>query len=176
MKLIALFVCALLLGSGKTNSVNKKLKLGILKNSPSMISEALKMGANPNQEVRPGRSLLMEASYKGRFNQVKELIKNGANVNYIGSGIQSALINAVNGGSLKVVKHLVENGAKVNHQNKKGSTPLLIAVLKNQLEMVKYLLSKGADPTKPGLGKKDIRSMVLETNDELLKELFKIKK
>ena len=175
MKLFSLLICALILGSAKLSSSDKNLKLGILKNSPTMISESLKMGANANLEISEGRSLLMEASYKGRFNQVKELIKNGASVNYIGKKKQTALLQAASGNHLKVVKHLVERGAKVNHENSSGTTALKISVLSENLEMVKYLLSKGADATKPGLGKKDIRSLVKESNNKELKDLFEKK-
>jgi ankyrin repeat protein len=173
VKIISLVVAILLLSSGKVTNKDTQLRLGILKNSPSQVSEALKMGANPNQEVVKGRSLLMEASFKGRFTQVKTLIQNGAKVNYRGKNGQTALIQAANGGNLRVLKHLVSQGAKINHKTSSGSTALKVAVLSENIEMTKYLLGKGADAAMPGLGKKDIRSLAKESKNKNLLELFK---
>lgn len=163
----------ILLSSGMIVNADMQLKVGVLKNSPAQISEALKKGANPNQEVRKGRSLLMEAAFRGRFTQVKTLIQNGAKVNFLGKDGQTALIQAANGGNVRVVKHLVSQGAKVNHKSKSGTTALKVAVLSENIEMVKYLLTKGADATLPGHGKKDIRSLAKESKNKKLLELFK---
>lgn len=160
------------IGKTKESSIDRQLKRGVISNSRTLLDESLKMGANPNLSVSEGRSLLMEASYKKRFYHVKELIKYGAKVNYKGNGRQTALHQAAKAGSIKIVTHLLNQGAKINAQAKSGTTALKIAVLSENVEMVKLLLSRGADPTMPGMGNKDIRSLGLESVNPEIKALF----
>ena len=99
-----------------------------------------------------GRTPLMYAAGKGRFDVVKYLIDHGADVSKEDGYKQTALHYASTNGHLNVVEELLNKGAKVDVENEYCFTPLLLTAKSgyNDVSLYVYLIDHGAD-----VGKKD---------------------
>lgn len=91
--------------------------------------------------------MLLDASWKGEFNNVKLAIKNGADVNIKKKNGFTPLMYATQENHKEIVEHLLYKGASINVQDNLGYTALIWASINNCKEVVKYLVDKGADTT-----------------------------
>jgi hypothetical protein len=87
------------------------LSLGIIRNSPEMVSVLLEHGADCNQKSAQGDTVLMNAAYFGRTEIVNILIEHGADVDARNESNESALEVAREGKHIAVVALLVGTGA-----------------------------------------------------------------
>ncbi|HFA48720.1 MAG TPA: ankyrin repeat domain-containing protein [Bacteroidetes bacterium] len=97
---------------GQDSSKNKKLFNGAERGNIHQIQKALDKGANIEARNSYGRTPLMIAAKKGRFEAVKYLIENGADINATNeeySIITYASSSKQN--SLAIQEYLLENGA-----------------------------------------------------------------
>ena len=117
------------------------------------LKDLLKSGADINQTLRDGTTLLMVAIQNGHDAIVKELIKAGADVNKRQNESFTALIYAVFLGNETAVRILLANGADVNmghslpssEGSSGGQTALTLASQRKNISMCKLLLSLGAN-------------------------------
>lgn len=90
---------------------------------------------------------LIEASRKGRIDDVRSLINAGAYVDERGIVVHiTPMIHAAKEGHVEVVRMLFEAGATVNIQDETGKTALLAACSWGHLEIAQLLLDAGASP------------------------------
>lgn len=133
------------LGAAKedTTSAQAQLFEAIEKGNLSDVSNAIKNGANINEQDKNGNTPLNKASQNGHLEIVKFLIKYGADVNKSGNDGWTPLHGASHNGHLEIVKFLVKNGADINRKTTISErTPSYIAKFQQHQEIADYLESK----------------------------------
>lgn len=93
-----------------------------------------------------GKTMLMDASQKGRLEVMDYLLSHGANTEQTDAQGKSALFYASMAGNLAAVERLVSYKADINKQDIQGWTALFHATSKGQTKVADYLIKKGADP------------------------------
>jgi len=111
----------------------------------SVLTYALSMGLDPNEETLSGTTPLRLAVQEGHIECVQALLDAGALVNRDGES-SSALHHAAYSGNVDMVRLLVNAGADVDNANVRitGDTPLMSAVAQGNAECVGELISLGA--------------------------------
>ncbi len=120
----------------------KQLVRRIIIGDLEAIKEAIKNGANINEEDRSGFTSLHIAAQKGRKAIVEYLIKElGFDVNLSTNNGRTALYFASCGGYIEIVKYLVkECKADVDLATDFGETPLLVALQEGRQATARYLI------------------------------------
>lgn len=117
--------------------------------SPEIISQMLKNGANVNIQDDLGGTPLLAASLSSKSPEIiKILLKNGANINIKTKEGNNALHMAVmyNCHSIDVIKTLVKYGLDVNSKDNMGATPLIKAASTCKTpDILKILIDNGAN-------------------------------
>jgi hypothetical protein len=90
-------------------------------------------------------SSFLDASRKGKINDVKKYLEDNTDVNYSEKNGETALMLAAGNGHTDVVRLLIKNGADVNLTDYRERSALVEAAWRGQLEVVKLLLDNGAD-------------------------------
>ncbi len=105
----------------------------------------LARGADPNEEMRFGRTPFKEAARRGDLKMVKILVDGGAEINPRNRGDGSALLEAAKKGHAKVVEFLLTRGADVRAGTRYDGTPLIAAADGHHLQVMRLLVEHGAD-------------------------------
>ena len=140
---------------GKLDKVKKYIKEGydVNKTSKGFFAEY-------------GRTPLMCAAGKGRFDVVKYLIDHGADVSKNTAWKKrTALHTASESGYLKVVEALLSKGAEINVEDEDRCTPLMLAAERGHIDMLLYLIDHGADVSKKGWKKQTALHYASESGD-----------
>lgn len=135
------------------------LTMGIVKNDPDLVWQALRQGEDPNRRysyeedndsITVPNSVytitpIVQAAVIGSLPITKLLVEHGADVNLCQKNGESALDNAANRGNVELASFLLEHGADPNLRKPYG-TPLALA---DGTAVMKVLLDYGADPNIP---------------------------
>jgi cytohesin len=105
----------------------------------------LDKGADVNQKLDTGETVLHVAAWNGNAKMVQALLKAKANFAATDKSGYTPLHLAAWNGHAEAVKALLNAGAKADASVKGGSTPLHVAAWKGHYEVVKALLDKKAD-------------------------------
>ncbi len=106
------------------------------------LTKILSAGADVNQQLKNGETLLTAAILARNINLLNFLIKNGADVNKSMRDGQSPLSLACNNNFKEIVNLLLENGADVNQVKNKWWSPMYIASSHGNKEIVTRLLKE----------------------------------
>ncbi len=121
-----------LLATGKVTNPEKYFMHACGQNNASTVGLLLKYGANPNETLDNGYSVLMMSASFGSLEVLECLLKNGANTNQKRSTDgMTALMFASSNGEPKKVKLLLKYGAKKDTKDLNG---------KKALDNVEYLI------------------------------------
>lgn len=129
----------------------------------NVITELVKAGANPLQEVAGLGSVANVAASSDSSVFIEALINGGMSPNAM-SFDQPIIFSAANENSFEVLKFLLDSGANVNEVDTVGKSVLMEAMAGMQLDQVEYLLKKGANP--------NLASVVGLNFPEMLKNKF----
>ena len=106
----------------------KSLAKGCVTGDVTLVREAIKSGANVNEEFAT-RMPLYFATDSNHLNAVTLLVEKGAEIDHLnGPAGRSALHQATIKGYFEILKFLVESGANINIRNTHGRTPLDYAI------------------------------------------------
>lgn len=117
------------------------LRQAIQRGDYDAVNGAIVNGADVNEEVEGGGSLLTLACSYNQDEIVELLVNHGANVNYI-NGEKSPLIIAAQNNNYMLTRYLVGKGADANRQ----ITALLYALELKHNHVAAVLLTSGANP------------------------------
>jgi ankyrin repeat protein len=98
-----------------------------------------------HEQVRFGRTPLIQASAEGKTDVVKSLLEKGADINALDGDGWTAMREASRNGHTEVVRLLLEKGADISTHDGDGWTALSLAAGGGRTEVVKLLLERGAD-------------------------------
>jgi ankyrin repeat protein len=104
----------------------------------------LKAGANPNQRLANGDSLLLAAARRKNQAEVEFLLKAGAATGAVDQRGSTALAFVAHSGNLRIAEALLKAGVDPNRANNSGELPIQNAIQNGHLDMVKLLLDHGA--------------------------------
>lgn len=110
-----------------------------------LMKELLNAGANPSTLSPTGRSILMEQSESGRYNQVKHLLEKGADVNFRDKAGNTVLHTTAQRNQLATFGLIVEKFSDVNVTGDSGNTAVHFASRASGVGILKTLKAKGAD-------------------------------
>lgn len=126
-----------LLLTGKISNPEKYFMQACGQNSASTVDLLIKYGANPNEILDNGYSVLMMSASFGSLEVLESLLKNGANPNQKrNTDGMTALMLATSNGEPKKVKLLLEYGAKKDTKDLNGETALDNVKYLNQDEKI----------------------------------------
>ena len=137
------------------------LEEAIAADCPVCAERLVKAGADVNEELRPGYTLLMQAALYGRPEHIRLLLAAGAKVNGGAPCGPSALHYALEWRSegmpkvhyrqmIECVRLLLDAGADASCCQEFGTTPLHLAARRCMAETVSRMLSAGANPNALG--------------------------
>jgi ankyrin repeat protein len=134
-----------------------ELAEAVRKNDVKAMEALLQRGANPNEEIHDGWSLLLQAASDGHTGIVRLLIAAGADVNKKNRNGVTPLMMAADSCSTETARALIDGGARVNALNDYGATALIYAIsvgaLEGAREFISLLIEQGADVSKaPTIG------------------------
>jgi ankyrin repeat protein len=110
-----------------------------------VISELLKLGANPNLADENGFTPLMLALNQAhKLNLVEMLLNNGANINAADKSGETALMQT---SDLTLIDLLISKRANLNRKNKDGKTAIMLAAEYKDIKVLEKLFSYGASLT-----------------------------
>lgn len=145
------------------------------KNLQKKVEIALECGANPNASMTGGRTVLMEAASKGRYELVRLLTAHNVNVNKHDINHNTALMEAAKNGYSKTVDELLKANPRLDTiHSPDGMTALFYAVKnavcekqvgdRNYDKVVNLLLNANA---KKNVNGKKAKSFIHQTNSVL---------
>ncbi len=155
------------------------LLIAIANKDAEGIERALKLGADPNHEIKSGTSIFLEAvKQKLPDNLLKIMINHGASVDHPFEKGTSALYNACNidideEPDIKFVKKLLDLGADVNKVDTQTlESPLMSAVFQHHQKLISLLLEHGANVNHQSKNGETALSLAMMTDVEDLKVLL----
>ncbi|GAB4431366.1 MAG: hypothetical protein OHK0011_14220 [Turneriella sp.] len=110
-----------------------------------LFAALLESGANPNTLSPSGRSILMEQSESGRYNQVKLLLERGADVNFRDKNANTVLHSTAQRNQLGTMRLLVEKFSDINITGDSGNTAAHFAARAGGTGILKLLKERGAN-------------------------------
>lgn len=90
---------------------------------------------------------LMEATRRGKLNEVRALLKQGADPNHEETSGATPAYLAVKTGWVELAEILYAGGAKFTHRSANGTSFLHMAAAAGQVRMAEYLISLGCNPS-----------------------------
>lgn len=130
--------------SGKKSQIHEYADLGAV----PILQKSLDAGADVNAFDDEGRTPVIIAAQKNRWNAVKWLVENGADVNALDRNGRTAINYAATEKEWQSVKWLAEHGANPNLGPTFDGTPLVLAIYDKKPEIAIVLLEKGANPNR----------------------------
>ena len=129
----------------RCNELACTLIQSIMLGNSGLVSHALNEGANANQAMTDGSSVLHYAAEYGNFNVLEELLKKGAKINLqTREEGDTPLHKACMMGNHFVVEKLLQYQAKFTTKNNEGYTPLELTILFQKPQCATSLIHKGA--------------------------------
>lgn len=114
--------------------------------SPQEIYNLIKAGADPNERLTNGDTVLIAAAAMCPPETVQALVEAGADVNQQGyNGGRTALMDAVAYSGSETVRILLQAGAKPDITDMYKRTALMIAAAHNDIASMRLLLQAGAE-------------------------------
>ena len=139
---VALVSCTLVI-STLTGCGKDPMQTAIEKNDRKAVSEAIKEGADVNEEVGGDTPLLLAAK-TGQSSSAQALIEAGADIKARDNTGNGVLHYAAHSGMTGICGLLVDRGIAIDDKGAAGATPLQLAVQGARLETAKYLVRRGA--------------------------------
>jgi ankyrin repeat protein len=138
---------------------------------PGRIESFLAKGAEINEELQDGTTLLHKAAAQDKISTVQCLLRNGADVkkmtNYGDTPLHLAVSNL---GHEEMFKALLDSGAKMEARDDAGNTPFHRAIISWRSQMtLRILKNLGADiEAKNGVGETPLQSAIRKLNAGLV--------
>jgi len=143
----------------------------VLTDNIKTITEFINNGANLEQPVCEGMTVLMIAAERSSFETVKLLVEKGANVNAVNTYIRET--SYIKNGDFDDKRFNFGYNAGTAYENIGMNRTVLMYALNNKdLKVVKFLLDKGADITVRDMYGEDILFYAVAKNNPRITELL----
>jgi len=119
------------------------METAIGKNDRTAVAEAIKEGADVNEEVGGDTPLLLAAK-TGQSSSAQALIEAGADIKARDNAGNGVLHYAAQAGMTGICGLLVDRGIPIDEKGAGGATPLQLSVQGGRRETAKYLVRRGA--------------------------------
>jgi cytohesin len=130
---------------GGVQSPIRQVQEAVMRGQADLVSLLLSQGADVNQKLPGGGTLLHDAALKGHAQVAEILIAKGADVNARNATGGTPLHDAALSGQKNAARVLLDHGADPNATDTdSGATPLHMAAGWNRASVVELLLERGA--------------------------------
>jgi ankyrin repeat protein len=127
---------------------NSPLWLAVERNNVAAVRQLIAGGADVNETLTDGTTLLCLAAAMGHVSVVETLLAAGLDPNaVVRTTFNTPLHLAVERGRAESVAPLLRGGANVEGRNAMGWTPLMLAATGRDVKTIEALLAVGADPS-----------------------------
>ena len=141
-------------------------------NNAAALTSALMGGANPNTKTVGGRTVLIEAVSKDRYDMARILLDKRADANRADDLGNTALHYASDSTSPEMISLLLGHGARLDIPNRQGLTPLMLAAKAGRADLAEVLLEAGADPKRLDFTGRSAAEWAADGRDRVTKQLF----
>jgi ankyrin repeat protein len=154
------------------------MMIGALYKHEILIVEFLKIGGDVHKTDSMGRTPLIYAIDKNRFNNIKiniavDLINAGSDVNHVTKEGKTPILYATEKNMDELIEILLDAGANINDQTYNKITPLLLASKENLIKSANFLIEHGADVNAADEnGMTPLMYAVKNTSTSLIEELL----
>ena len=116
------------------------LSLAVVGNHKEIVSELLRLGADPNTVNKMGISVLAVAAQINFYEVVRMLLAHGADASQTTPRGDTPLLMASTGGHVSVVEMLLNAGADIRESTPMGYTALMLSASRGHVGVVELLL------------------------------------
>jgi ankyrin repeat protein len=125
---------------------NESLQYAVRRGEALNAKAALAMGADPNQFINEGDTLLTYAIKTNKPHITEVLLEASASSNMVNKNFMAPILLAVKKNNLAIVRQLLRYETRLNIINLEGDNPLTSAIDNNGIEIIFELLIAGANP------------------------------